>query len=111
MHYREQDEHVFTDGRQMITLRQLKNRLKALLPTHLSLIRKQHFSKEKAGRAERRALVHKEYLDKIEELLNISELAFEAKIKWEVGAMKIKARQSIQSFELVKKQTEAKILK
>jgi len=82
-----------------IAARQVCSRLNKLLPVRLKALQKKHAAiADSAGDALRMALNDKEYISLIDELVDITKSASEARIQYETHMMLVDARASLRAF-------------
>lgn len=77
--------------------RQVSKRLNDLLPLRFGEI-KRGYSRAKNGNAERQALTDLTYLSYLDELVEVSNRAREARVQYETHTMLFKARQTLRAF-------------
>ena len=87
--------YIQKQGREAFEGRQFAKRLKTLLPMRLESIKKEIQGRLPSGRARYRALVDKRFLGHIEELVEISSNAVEARMQYETHKMLVQARKSL----------------
>ncbi len=88
-------------GHKLKEARQVKTRLKELLPSRLAQLKLQHRASQTAAAAQRQALVDPVYQDYIEELLDMSQAQTLNQVKYESHKMLWQARQSLRAARLL----------
>lgn len=89
-------------GRKLKESRQVKARLKELLPTRLAQLKSRHRKECRAAEAQRRALTDPIYHGHIEELLQVSRTQMLNQIEYDSHRMLWQARQSLRAAWLVR---------
>ncbi len=90
---------ISSQGRSCADLRQITKRLDRLLPNRLSSLKQKYRQLGmKAGKSELLALTDPEFTEFLEEFVNMSFSALEARVQYETHLMLFKARQSLRAF-------------
>lgn len=90
---------IVSQGRHCAELRQVAKRLDSLLPARFASVKnKYRQSGMKSSKSEFLALTDAEYMESLEEFLQVTGSAIEARVQYETHMMLFKARQSLRAF-------------
>lgn len=85
-------------GQKSIESRQLASRLRQLLPDQLKRVQNRYRQGNTAARAHRLALLDEEYISAIEELVEFSHNARDARVRYDTHMMLLDARRTLRRF-------------
>ncbi|MFK7872023.1 MAG: hypothetical protein AB8C84_02475 [Oligoflexales bacterium] len=92
-------EVIRATGERLAQQRQATQRLKDLAPTkRQQLVQKLRPESRSVAQAERKALLHEDYLQLLEEILEARQKLFQLKVQWEDAQMLYNARKSLDSW-------------